>query len=699
MFISRRLPGRLLYPLAGALLVMATFPAEAALRLPAIFSDHMVLQKSPQTALWGWAGAGEKIAITLGRQKAGATANADGRWSTTIDLQACDSDPLELQVSGTTENLVVRDVLVGEVWLASGQSNMEFRLGKTIDAKEEIAQAGNPLIRIFSVEDTPALTPQESGRGHWIVSTPQTAPLFSAVAYHFAKSLNRELHCPVGMINSSSGGTMIEAWTSLEALASDPGLKEGAAANLAEASAFSENQRQYAAAMGTWLTQTGREDKPSADLSRYTGDKTEAGDWTSVTLPGLAHTGAATIWLKKNVELPAKALAEPLELNLETISGFDTAYWNGHEIDRTTWQNYPGENSPRFYHVPAEFLREGNNVLAVRVFSPLQSIGLTGKTKRFRANTESLAGSWQMAVEREFPALSASEKKKAPKAFPFFETKSRAASLFNGMIRPLIPYTLAGIIWYQGESNAKRAAQYRTALPLLITDWRNQWGRDDLPFYLCQLPNYQPPAGQMPDGAWAELREAQALATKLPHTALASLIDLGETGNLHPRNKRDPGERLARVALAKTYGKDIVCSGPVFEAMQIQGDSVELRFTNTDGGLLAKPLPATYHPSSLSNEAKPLERNSPHSQLEGFALRGENGQWHWADAHIENDRVIASSPAVPKPVDVRYAWSDNPMGNLYNGAGLPAAPFRTDHDSPVTQNAKYGLSSPELERQ
>jgi sialate O-acetylesterase len=264
-----------------------------------------------------------------------------------------------------------------------------------------------------------------------------------------------------------------------------------------------------------------------------------------------------------------------------------------------------------------------------------------------------------------------------------------ASFLFNGMVRPIIPYAIQGVIWYQGEENTSRAYQYRTAFPLLISDWRKQWNQGDFQFYFCQLPNHRPKASIPGESGWAELREAQSLALKLPNTGQAVTIDIGESGDIHPRNKKDVGERLALIALAKDYGKAIPFSGPVYDSMKVESGKAILSFLHTEGGLAAKPLPEKDLVKYLTNETAPLVRNSPNSELEGFAICGEERKWVWADAMIQGQNVIVWSDKVPSPVAVRYAWADNPTCNLVNSAGLPASPFRTDDFPPFTGNAKY----------
>jgi len=527
MNLSSLKKSSLLLPALAVLIAASAGVAMADVQLPSIISDHMVLKKGPAIPIWGKAEPGEAVKVTLGDASAKATADASGKWIASLDLSESKAGPFTLNIAGKNQ-IAVNDVLVGEVWLASGQSNMAMMLDATIDAEKEIANSANQQIRQFRVERTEAAEPADNCKGAWTVAGPETAPKFSAVAYFFAKRLNKELGRPVGIINSSVGGTPCEAWTSPQAIDTVPHLKQA------------------------------RETALNA---------------------------------LKNPEPPVAA-------------------------------------------------KKG---------------------------------------ARRKPGRSHSE----------------PSCLFNGMINPVIPYALSGAIWYQGEANAPRAWQYRTAFPLMITDWRTQWKQGDFPFYFCQLANFD--KNKLPDLAdspWAELREAQSMALKLPNTGQSVLIDVGEKGDIHPRNKQTPGDRLAIIALANKYGRKIPFSGPVFQSKKIEGDKIRLKFSHTDGGLVAKPLPDTINVKSMDKKTgkgitEPLVRKSPNSELEGFAIRGEDKTWVWADAKIDGDSVVVWSDKVPKPLDVRYAWADYPVCNLYNKADLPACPFRTDEDPAVTRDVLY----------
>jgi len=442
--------------------------------------------------------------------------------------------------------------------------------------------------------------------------------------------------------------------------------------------------------MGAWVKEAGREDKPVADAAAFAGENVFPDGWAPVKLPGdVAAPGlpkAGVVWLRKEVTLPA-ASALPLSL---PIDGYDSVYWNGKLLKQMTYQEVPCRGYVRRsgpYGLPAVEVKAGKNILAIRLYEPVDPAKIFGEP---RAGALSLAGEWLAKAEREFPEIAAEKLAAAPPlpACPP-DKPTVAAFLFNGMVRPIIPYAISGAIWYQGEANAARAFRYRTAFPLMISDWRKQWNQGDFPFYFCQLATFTAKKPEPGDSTWAELRESQSMALKLPNTGQAVLIDIGESEDIHFRNKKDVGERLALIALAKDYGKQLAFSGPVYDSMKIEGGKVILSFMHADGGLADKPLPETYDVKSANNETAPLVRNSPCSQLEGFAICGEDKKWVWADAKIDDAKVIVWSNKVPVPAAVRYAWANNPTCNLTNGAGLPASPFRTDDFPPITWKAKY----------
>lgn len=675
------------------LLLVAAFSTScvfANVKLPAIISDHMVLEKTAKVPIWGKADPGEEVTVTLDGRTAKATTGVDGRWMTALDLKDSAPGPFEMKVVGKNQ-LTLADVVVGEVWLASGQSNMEFTLMNSTGAAEEIARSANPLLRHFLVKKNATCEPLDDTEGTWVSASPQTSGGFSAVGYYFAKKLQNELKVPVGLVHSSWGGTPSEAWTSVGAIDSKPELKPSRERDWAVLKEYPEKKKAFVEGMDKWIRENGREDKPVADVAAYAGLDASTEGWVAVKLPGPVKApglpDAGAVWLRKEIEITNTGGDFSLQL---PIDGYDSIYWNGELVKQTTYQDFPGTGYVRRhgpYSIRPAALKKGKNILAIRLYEPVGPANLPGPLMGGQLN---LAGEWLAKAECAFPALDAQKLAAAPQPPVNPVTAQNVAScLFNGMINPILPYAIRGVIWYQGESNAGRSIQYRMAFPLLIADWRKQWSQGDFPFYFCQLANYMAKKPTPGDSAWAELREAQSMTLGLPNTGQAVLIDIGESVDIHPRNKKDVGDRLAFIALARDYGKSVPFSGPVYDSMKVGNGKVVLSFKSTDGGLVAKPLPDSYTVKSQSGETAPLVRNSPGSQLEGFAICGADKNWVWADAKIDGNTVIVWSEKVQTPVAVRYAWTENPTCNFYNGAGLPASPFRTDDFPPVTVNGKY----------
>jgi len=664
----------------GAMLVALAVPVFADVALPAIFSDHAVLQKSAKVPVWGRAAAGEKVVVTLDSAKAEATAGESGKWRAVLDLSRSGPGPFNLVVQGKN-TLTVADVVVGEVWLASGQSNMEWVLKNSNDAATEIARSGNPMLRHFAVTKAEAAVPITGYQGKWIVAAPETSGSFTAVGYFFSKDLQQALKVPVGLIHSSWGGTPSETWTSKEALASDPELKAGAEKAEAELKTYSRRLREYLLGFSEWQETAGRKDHAFAGVP-------SGNDWKPATVPG-ALGGSDAIWLRRTVQISAEQAGQPVTISLpEGLRSTEQVYWNGTLVGSTSLEQAVKTRGERRHTVPAAQVKAGEAVLAVRLFNASEDIAIPSNAGITVAKRP-LAGQWEKKTEFALPVLSESAKAALP-ASPGLEPWSwqGPSHLYNAMIHPLIPYAIKGVVWYQGESNIGRAYQYRKAFPLLINNWRTLWGQGDFPFLFCQLANMNGKQTEPSEANWAELREAQSLTLAVPNTGQAVLIDVGDSANVHPRNKADVGARLAAIALAQTYGQSVPFSGPVYQAMKIDGGKIRLAFKQTDGGLVAKPLPATYSVDSSTGATAPLVRNNT-GELEGFALCGADRKWVWAEAKIEGAQVVVWSPKVPAPVAVRYGWSNNPTCNLYNGAGFPASPFRTD-DFPITsQSARY----------
>lgn len=628
----------------------------ADLQLPPLFTDHMVLQRDTPITVWGWATPDGTISVTLDGQQATTRVNADSTWRLTLPPMPA-GGPHTLTIAGA-ETVTLTDVLVGEVWVASGQSNMEWPLQTANDAEAEIQAAAYPDIRLFKVNLTVAYAPQTHvGAEGWAAVTPETVPDFSAVAYFFGRRLHEDLDIPIGLIETAWGGTPAEAWTSGPALnAALPDFAEDVAALTAAAGNPPMTFEEQRAA---WLQALKDRDRGyQQDQPAWAAPDFDDADWPAMDAPQLWENADlpgydGVVWFRKTFDLPPAWQGRDLELHLAMIDDIDTTWVNGVQVGHTAQYN-----TPRAYTLPAALVKPGRNVIAVRVLDTGGGGGLWGEADDLylagNGVRQSLAGSWAyqpgIAPDAGLP--------RPPQAL-----QNRPTTLYNAMIAPLIPYTIRGAIWYQGESNAGRAYQYRTLFPTMIQDWRTRWGLGDFPFFFVQLANFMTPQ-QNPSEAetWPELREAQTMTLRLPNTAQAVIIDIGEADDIHPRNKQDVGTRLALAALHLTYERDVVYSGPAYREMTREGNTIRLHFDHVGSGLVARG-----------------------DALKGFALAGADSQFVWADARIDGETVVVSSPAVADPVAARYAWANNPVISLYNQEGLPASPFRTDDWPGVTE--------------
>jgi sialate O-acetylesterase len=645
--------------LLALVLALAVCPvARADVRLPALVGSHMVLQRDAPARVWGWAAPAEIVRVSLGPTRAEATAGSDGRWSVELPPRPA-GGPFTMTIAGRS-SITLEDVWLGEVWVASGQSNMEWPLAQSIGGREA-ATAGCDGLRLFTVAKATSLQAKDDVSGQWSACDSSSAPTFSAVAFYFGQEVQRALGVKVGLVHSSWGGTPAEAWTSRAALAAEPSLQPMVAdfdAALHDPAA----QSAFAARLEAWEAANYHLDGSNEGLATgWAGPSVEGSLWRRMDLPqpwekaGLAIDGA--VWFRRTLDIPAEWAGKDLHLSLGALDDFDTTYFGGEEVGRTGKET-PGYYSvPRRYTVPGRLVKAGRTVVAVRVFDHFGNGGFSGSAPEMTLGPAagapmSLAGSWEYRVEREL-APSAPDFATQPR-YPSPDNPNSPTVLYGAMIAPLTPLAIRGAIWYQGESNAGAAFQYRALFPAMIRDWRRAWGRGDFPFLFVQLANYMPRAPEPGDSAWAELREAQAMTLAVPGAGMAVAIDIGEAGDIHPKDKKDVGSRLARWALADTYGQAVVKSGPLYDSFALEGGALRVRFRHS-GGLKADGAAA-----------------------KGFAIAGSDRQWRWAEARIDGETVVVSSPAVPQPVAVRYAWADNPEATLRNGEGLPASPFRTD---------------------
>ena len=694
------------------------------LRLPSLFRDNMVIQRNKPVPVWGWGEAGEDVTVefspaarSTGSPQAGQkkTAKADqqGKWMVNLDPMHANSESCKMVVSTSNkEPITINNILVGDVWLCSGQSNMEMPVGfmswtgGALNYEEEISKSANPLLRQFNaVHDFRANS--QTLAGTWSAADKNTTGNFSATGYFFARELQKNLKIPVAIITAAVGATPIEAWISREKLLSDPRIADLAAKQAEDITVGAKKRHaEYLVAHSVWREKYGRIDAGApVDGNAMATAATDTSDWKPVTFPGstgkIGATHGGITWFRREVEIPAGD-TEGLWITLPSIRDFFAVYFNGVKLLSTSVDQ--GHRVLYAAKIPKQVINPGKNVLAIRLQTYSGAGAIGGRTVHFRISKSHvggndgipLAGEWLCKVETEYaiyPRGADREPTEAPGIGTYYHHTS---GWFDHLIAPLAPYSIAGCLWYQGEHNAGRPAEYQNLLKLLTADWRKYWGADDLPFLIFQLPDRgrrTEKPGDEEDG-WVLIREAQQKAAiELSHVSTVILLNTCEDGDLHPRNKQDVGQRAARMAQAVVYGdRSVVASGPMYEAMTIKGNKAVIKFKNADGGLVAKKLPATYKVNLTKPELgeMPLVLPSPNSEVQGFAIYGavplaEGGtsnQWAWADGKIVSDSTVeVSSDKVAKPLAVRYAWEQLPVCNLYNKAGLPAYQFRTEKGS------------------
>lgn len=630
------------------LLVQAAIAAPLPFVSP-MFGDHMVLQRDKTNRIWGWAQPGAKVQVEIAGHSAAALAAADGRWQAQL-LPPPAGGPYNLRISGP-ETVVFTNVLVGDVWLGGGQSNMEMGMNQIRNSDAEMKAANHPQMRLFLVEKAPAYAPVASVKGTWKVCTPQNISEsgwggFSAVAYYFGRRVQQETNVPIGLIQDCWGGTPAESWAEADSLRALGGFDE----KLRE---IDRLHQKGGKAYGSFVTHWYEEFDPGEKEYWFRKDLDDR-DWKPVTIPGgFAELGVATTpavcYFRKTVVLPDRLPAGTARIQLGVIEKMDTTQINGQWVGASSWVE-----NPRDYAIGKDVLKPGTNVITVRVLKTKTDGGFQSKPEQLKLvlgdKTEiPLAGDWKgkLAVDARPPH---------PLPLGYENWPTMPAVLYNGMIAPVAPLAIAGALWYQGESNVGRAAEYRKLLPTMIADWRRAFQSGDFPFYIVSLAAFTQPKDVPGDDSWAELRAAQAfVARTVKNSGLALAIDLGDPVDIHPKDKKEVGERLALCALANHYGRKTVFAGPTFERVESLPGALKLHFKNTEGGLVVKG-----------------------DKLGEFAVAGDDRKWFWAEAKIVGDAVIVSSPQVANPKVASYAWQGYPKATLYNGAGLPAVPFRTD---------------------
>ena len=627
-----------------------------AVSLPRLFCDKMVMQRDTRVPVWGWGTPGELISVQIAGNTVQVTADSRGDWKVTLEPVPA-GGPYELVISGKN-TITVKDVLFGEVWLCSGQSNMQWSVGE-FGIKPDSLRDNLPELRLFNVFVETDYIPRKDVKGSgWTAATPASVKGFSATAYFFGRELYEHFKVPVGLITSCLGATSIETWMSAGALRPFPAYTELVDQMTLPGKNYDQLNAELAVYRQTWDTAWYFRNDPGI-AANWQDPSTDISDWKEMQIPTLwEDTGLAgydgSVWFRKEFDLPEGFSAEDFNIALNQIDDYDIAWVNGVKIGESfgcrNWRNYIFK---------ANILRPKGNVLVVRVFDTGGKGGMY--TNAFWGNPV-LLGTWKYK-----PGVRINSESFPKPVVPNGSFFTHPTLLYNANIAPLQPYAIRGAIWYQGESNVAHAQEYESLLPAMITDWRRGWAQGDFPFLVVQLANYYPEQNEPNESEWAELRASQMTALSLPGTAIASAIDLGDANDIHPKRKQEVGARLALAARKVAYKEESVHSGPVFRRASRHGNRMIISFDQTD-----------------------LVSRNKFGFLRGFTIAGEDGKFHWAIAYIDKGKVVVFSPDVKKPGAVRYAWADNPGEvSLYNSNGLPAYPFRTDSKPLFTQGKTY----------
>ena len=618
----------------------------AQVRLPRLISDGMVLQRNASVKVWGWASPNEAISLSFKQKEYKTTADNSGKWTITLPSQKA-GGPYSLIISGKN-TIQLNDILFGDVWVCSGQSNMELTMERVRDKyAKEIAQANNRSIRQFTVPDKFDFNaPREDlDAGQWKAATSNNILEFSAVAYFFAKDLFEKYHVPIGLINTALGGSPAEAWLAEDAVKKFPSYY-AEAQQFKNTSLITQIENNDRVTGSNWYATLHQLDE--GVKNNWSSPDLDDSGWQQMAVPGYwADRGLklnGSVWFRRTFDVPNDLAGKPALLWLGRIVDADSVFINGVFAGTTSYQ-YP----PRRYELKPGILKAGQNTIVVHVINNAGKGGFV-PDKPYELIVDGqhidLKGNWKYKAGASMQPLPGQT---------FIRWKP--VGLFNAMIAPLLNYSIKGVIWYQGEANTKDPAEYQSLMETLITDWRTKWKQGNFPFLYVQLANFMETRTQPVESNWAALRQVQLNTLSVPNTGMAVAIDVGEWNDIHPLDKQTVGKRLARQAMRLAYGdKKIVASGPLYASMLVEGNKIIINFTNTGSGLI-----------SIDQKA-----------LQQFAIAGADKKFAWANAIIKGKQVIVWSDAVPHPTAVRYAWADNPAGaNLYNKEGLPASPFET----------------------
>jgi len=638
-----------------SLLLLTYTIVTAQVKPSLLFSDHMVIQRDVPVPVWGTAAKKEKITLNFNGAEIKTKADKMGKWMVKLPATPA-GGPYSLTIKGKKNTVEIKDILVGEVWVCSGQSNMEWIVNNSNNADEEIASANDSQIRHFKVLREIANIPQEKvPGGDWAVCSPETVGNFTAVGYFFARQLREKLDVPIGLLNTSWGGTNVETWISSEAISTVPAFTQIAndLKGMDLEVMYKKKREELEKVIGNLPE---KDAGMQGDKAIWAAKELDESDWKTMELPGLWEGKGldgldGVVWYRKSIELSKDEADRIAQIFLQKIDDNDITWINGEKVGETN-----SYNAERSYPIREGLLKPGKNTIVVRVEDTGGGGGIYGNPELIKllgyTVSVPLAGEWKYKIGEGRAAIS-----RSPNSYP--------SLLYNAMLNPLLPYAMKGVIWYQGESNAGRAYAYRELFPLMIKDWRSRWGQGDFPFFWVQLANFKAASDQPINSDWAELREAQSMTLSLPNTGEAVIIDIGEADDIHPRNKQDVGYRLSLAARKIAYGEDIPYSSPMYKSMESNGNEVRIKFDHVGGGLEAKDR---------------------YGYVNGFAVAGADQKFYWAKARLEGNEVVLHADEVKKPVAVRYGWADNPDDlNLYTKEGLPVNPFRTDDWKGITE--------------
>lgn len=627
---------------------LISFTSLGEIRLPVIFQNNMVLQRDKEINIWGFGNTGEKVVINFKDKNYKTVTGKNGKWSAKLPSQPA-GGPYEISISGMGKIIHLKNILFGDVWICGGQSNMQFTIDESGFKTSDSEKINNKNIRLFTASIDMDYVPKDDlAGGTWKVASAESIKDFSAVGYFFGQLLQDSLHVPIGLISDNLGATSVETWMSPDAIKPFSQFNSYYKENLFPAKSFKEVTAAFEKMKPLWEKNYYLKGK-GIDQKWYLPE-TDVSDWKSMEVPNWWEDNGykdfdGAMWFRKNFDLPENFKGDTFNLALNQIDDYDIAWINGKKIGEgfgnLNWRNHK---------VPSNILNPKNNILVVRVFD---AGGRGGMYSGAIWGNPVLLGKWLYKPGYKIDAA------KFPRPHvvnvsPF----SSPSVLYNGNIAPITSLSVKGIIWYQGESNAGRAYEYRALFPAMIKDWRTKFNQGNIPFLFVQLANYMQEKATPGESEWAELREAQTLALQLPGTGMAVTIDIGEASDIHPKNKIDVGKRLGTAALKIAYAQETKNTSPLYKSMEIKEDSAVIYFTNESGDLVTK---------------------DKYGYVRGFQIAGADKKFHWGKAYINNNSVIVYSEEVQKPLAVRYAWSDNPgVIDLYNTEGLPASPFRTD---------------------